>query len=266
MGNCLKTQLKASVQNEMLPDFGYQVIELYSDSSVDYDISEINKVNGKTVYLKGNAYFKNSNGDNIGKSTASNSIPTIHLNGGRVLFELPNEYYISHVIANFRLNRNNNVICNFDTSVFKLLQPDSVTDFGVTYLYLCSTTLRGKLSDLLNTPIKNGFSEFVIYPTKSSPNFTGNINDITIDSNFAIKTYTFEIKNVPNVTGELKTLIDKIAACTGRALTTAGTASSILSIQFVNTPLVTFNGTSIGNVFDKKYIIYPDGSYVEKTT
>lgn len=266
MGNCLKTQLKANIQNELLPDFGYQLIELFSEGSVNYDISELYRNSGKTVYLKGDAYFTNNNGDNLGKSSGAVADVAIHLNGGKVLFELPDGLYTGNTLAYFKLKRNNNVVCNFDTSVFRLLQAASASNFGVTYFYIETTTIKGKLSDLFNTPIKNGLSEFVVSPSKLSPDFTGSIDDITIDSNYGTKTYAFELKNVPSITGELKTLIDKIAACTGRSLTTTGTASSVLSIQFVNTPLVTFNGTSIGNVFNKKYIVYPDGSYVERTT
>lgn len=79
--DCLVTKLKGTVNNDMLTRFGYHGIKVNMTIEGDFNNPFINPTATSDVIIRGNAYFKDDSGANLGK-TGKATFQYIHAEAG----------------------------------------------------------------------------------------------------------------------------------------------------------------------------------------
>lgn len=263
MGNCLVKKLRGIADDDMLPDFGFQVIKYNYNGDIDLSLLLPASGNNKSIKLKGNGYFMDKNGNNVGKiinrTVTPNiaGIPKIHTNG-EVLLELENGIY-ENDIRQIILCDNAAALPVFDSSVLPLIY-NGVKRSTADNTYYCQK-LKGKLSDII-TGVK--FSNIVISPSSLSPEFIGDIAEVDFGSN-SLWPYNIIIHNCPNVYGNLNTFLDNLAIATAKNLPYGEETTKGVKVTLTNTGIF-YNGSLVSAAFTKGFTIKQDGSWEEKTT
>lgn len=246
MGNCLVTKLKASVSDSFLPILGYQSIKINVDTPKTVmgnndSLCIYYENGGKPILISGNGYFTNGNGDNLGQtlshSLGNNSGYGIHF-GGEMMLYIP-EY--SSMVGRFFLGIDG-VSWELNTSLYKYLFNNGVERTGVG-----PTTVKGKIEDLLGS-----FKIYIYIDGKNlSPDVYGSLDDVVLNSPTAPNIIGF--KGLTNITGSVESILNQLAV--------AATSTYKTRIEIVNSPKVTYNGTSIGAVLGKNFSINSDHTW-----
>lgn len=251
MGNCLKTQLKEAVQNEMLPILGYQQIKMSVSSPLtiygDNDNLCIPKgSNNEPIIIGGDGYFVDNNGNNIGKSL-NNNLET-NSNG----IHIDSEIYLNippytRIVNRFMIQPDN---VNWDIDIKTLVYAIS---HQADRFIAAPKIASGNIVSLFNKG--KFFMRFL--PKTSSPDVVGNIDDIVFEALDTSRVDSFGFGNMPNITGNVESILNKLAAAT--------TTNYRFQMLISNCPNLKYENTFIVGSFNKYFNIKTDHTWEETT-
>lgn len=276
MGFCLVSKLKGEVNNDFIPTFGYQQLYFHTDRPVNINIAGLSYWGGtldnaKPYYLHGSGYFLGIGDVNLGKEvvyddTSRDLFEKIHLDGDAML-EIPNLAINGRLVDEFSISYTYidgvNVL-NFDTKIIPQLY--SNPNYGYNTFTLYADYVSGKLSDIIPAPIDNsmGFVNFRISPKHQSPNFVGDLSDITFSNDKQAWPYVIVFLNLPNLTGNLNAFFDRLAVAIARTLQEESATTKTVTFAVQNCPGIFYNGESTGVGFIGKVITFnQDGTWNE---
>jgi hypothetical protein len=227
----------------------------------------------KPYYLRGSGYFLGTNDVNLGKEVVYDNTSAsrvlfgkIHLDGDAML-EIPNFALNQSLQSSFSISYtyiDNVDVLTFDTGIIPQLY--SIQNYGYETFAIYSDYVNGKLSDIIPAPIDNtmGFANFRITPKHQSPNFVGDLSEITFSDNKQAWLYTFRLFNLPNLTGNLNAFLDRLGVAIANYLQVASQASWTTKVEVKNCPGIFYNGESTGAGFIEKVITFnQDGTWSE---
>lgn len=222
MGNCLKTQLKESVQNEMLPTFNYAQIKLHADSPTlvsHFNFQNISNVNGQlpNIKLRGDAYFVDKDGNNIGKElnpmvygsfTTTDENPT---NGQFQGIQVMSDATLEIRYNSTSLTLDNSVI---DTRALNNSEIDfnqigdvytNSYSYGIVSFWWIAHVLKGSIQNFLN----NTKRLILISATNDGSGVTGDLNSVESKDNTTLN--LLQLANLTNVTGDLDKFLTNLS-------------------------------------------------------
>lgn len=259
MNNCLVTKLNGSVHNDTLPLLGYQQFA--------FSLSEKGKCEGiqlnssvKPIKLVGDGYFIDANGESLGKETTKD-IKGIYMNTpGSFLINIPNNFREDSSVSAILGNSPDLVM--EETSVEQLLKILGTSTSARFYPLFSIRTkiLSGDVTKLINL-WGNGSIELNI--TEKSNDAYGNLDDVVLhgESNNKLYGYYFTVNNIPRLTGNLETLLDKFAQ---HADYGSSPTAHDMFFTLADCPLVKYKGNSIGDNFVKTFTIQTNKTWTEK--
>lgn len=259
MNNCLVTKINGSVHNDTLPLLGYQK---FAFSLREKGKSEGIKLNSsvKPIKLVGDGYFIDANGESLGKETTKD-IKGIYMNTpGSFLINIPNNFREGGLVS-ATLGHSPELVME-ETSVEKVLKIVGTSTSARFYSLFSIITkiLSGDVTKLINLW---GSGSFELNITEESNDAYGNLDDVVLhgESSNSLWGYYFSIYNMPRMTGNLETLLNKFAQH-------AGYGSSPTAHDMVFTlsgcPLIKYKGNSIGDNFVKTFTIQTNNTWTEK--
>ena len=273
---CLVSKLKGEVNNDFLPTFGYQQLYFHTDRPIDISMEGLNVWAGtvddaKPYYLRGSGYFLGTDDVNLGKEVIYDNtdrflFKKIHLDGD-AMFEIPNLALGQALLNKFNVIYtyiDNVDVLNFDTGIIPQLF--SSPNYGYKSFTIYADYISGRLSDIFHAPINNnmGFDNIRISPKHQSPNFVGDLSEITFSNDKQAWTYTFRLYNLPNLTGNLNAFLDRLGAAIARYLQGAPETTLTTKVEVKNCPGIFYNGESTGVGFAEKSITFnEDGTWSE---
>ena len=257
MNNCLVTKLNESVHNDTLPLLGYQQFAFSLREKGKYDGSiELNS-SVKPIKLVGDGYFIDANGNSLGKET-TRDIDGIYMNtSGSFLINIPNNF--REGAAALVTLGNSLEMAIEETSVEQLLKILGSSNL-YSLFYIRTKILYGDVTKLINLWGSGSFGLNIIGESNDS---YGNLDDVVFNGENTNKLwgYYFDIYNIPRLTGNLETLLNKFAqhADYGEL-----PAAHDMRFTLSNCPLVKYNGNSIGDYFSKTFTIQTNNTWTEK--
>ena len=262
MNNCLVTKLNGSVHNDTLPLLGYQQFAFSLSDRGKSEGIQLNSSSVKPIRLIGDGYFINENNESLGKETVQD-INGIYMNTpGSFLINIPNNFREGEdVRVILGQGRYENLVME-ETSVEKLLKIVGTSTSAKFYpsFSIKTKALFGDVTKLLNL-WGNGSFELVI--TEESNNAYGNLDDVVLhgESSNSLWGYYFTINNMPRLTGNLETLLNKFAQHIGY---TSTPEDHDMYFTLWNCPLVKYKGESIGDYFRKTFTMKTNNTWIEK--
>ncbi len=263
MGNCLLTKLKGTVDNDMLLDFGFQGVKFNYNGNIEVEFPLPASGHNQSLKLKGDAYFIDNNGNNVGKVLNRTIAPDvakvvyIHASGD-VLLELENGVY-KNDNRKVTFCGTSGALDVFDSSILPLVYDGDIRSSN-NNTYYCNT-IKGKLSDIITGA---PFANIGIRPSSLSPEFVGDIGEVDFGLN-SIWPYNVVIYNCPNVYGSLNTFLDNLAVAVARYLPDGQTTTHDVRFEFKNTA-IQYNGSVVPANFEKTFTINQDASWEEKVS
>lgn len=261
MNNCLVTKLNGSAHNDTLPLLGYQQFAFSLSGKGKYeDAIQLNSSSVKPIKLVGDGYFIDATGESLGKETTKD-IDGIYMNtSGSFLINIPNNFRGGGA-ASVVLGNSPELVME-ETSVEQFLKIVGTSTNAKFYplFYIRTKILSGDVTKLINL-WGNGSLELNI--TEKSNDAYGNLDDVVLhgESENGLYGYNFTVNNIPRLTGNLETLLDKFAQHADYGSSpTAHDMAFILS----DCPLVKYKGNSIGDYFSKIFTIQTNNTWTEK--
>ena len=257
MNKCLVTKLNGSVHDDTLPLLGYQQLEFSLSKVGKSDGIQLNSSNTKPIKLVGDGYFIDANDSSLGKETVE-EIKGIYMNTpGSFLVNIPNDFRKASVVSAL-LGQATDMVME-ETNVEQFLKIVGTSTHFYPMFSIKTKALSGDITKLINLW---GVGSFEIVITEEPNGAYGNLDDVVLygESSNSLYGYYFTMNNIPRLTGNLETLLDKFAQHNDGSSQTAHDMYFNLS----NCPLVKYKGNSIGDGFTKTFTIQTNKTWTEK--
>lgn len=259
MNKCFVTKLNVSVHDDTLPLLGYQKFA--------FSLSEKGKCEGiqlnssvKPIKLVGDGYFIDANGESLGKETTKD-IKGIYMNTpGSFLINIPNNFREGGPVS-ATLGHSPELVME-ETSVEKLLKIVGTSTSARFYQLFSIRTkiLFGDVTKLINLW---GSGSFELNITEDLNDAYGNLDDVVLhgESSNSLWGYYFSIYNMPRMTGNLETLLNKFAQ---HADYGSSPTAHDMTFTLSGCPLIKYKGNSIGDNLVKTFTIQTNNTWTEK--
>lgn len=210
--NCLVTKLKGTVNNDMLPRFGWHGIKVNMLIAGDFNNPFVSPTATSDVMIRGNAYFADDSGANLGK-TGKATFHHIHAEAG--IFYLDwKDGSLSGSIDTFRCNSN-----DIDLNVEDI---SYIFNSG-TYIYNFIIIGHGDIATIMQ---KIKISSLGVLQLNGNNNLIGDITNIQPASIISIQN--------TSVTGTLESLFQKYASSINKTKT--------ITFEITGNPGITYQG------------------------
>jgi len=256
--DCLVSALKAATNNELLPHLGHGGFIFKADSPITIFNNEQLGVTQKNTPLLLNAdgYFVDNNNVNIGKLSyyhLKQSGNHLHINT-EVLLEIP--YYKDGDVVSCEFPSLPGVHWDLDINEWYDVYEKARIQAAIT---LAPDSMYGDINKILS---KSVASTITITPNNSSPNVTGNINSVVMEDGIWI--YSMSFANMPNISGDIETILNQAAA---KADYVSPPAMHNMTIKISNCPGLKYNNVSTGTYpnayFEKIFVITESNTWRE---
>lgn len=258
MNKCLVTKLNGSVHDDTLPLLGYQQFVFSLSEKGNSEELQLPSTSGvKSIKLVGDGYFINAEGGSLGKETTS-SIKGIHSNtSGSFIIQIPNNFR-DGAVSSIRLGITNLIL--EEVTVEQFLKILGTSQQTYPEFYIRSNNISGDITKLINFW---GIGSFYLNLVEASKDAYGNLDYVVLygESTNKLYAYNFHITNIPRLTGNLETLLDKFAQHADYG--SSPTAHDMI-FTLVGCPLVKYKGKSIGDNFVKTFTIQTNNTWTEK--
>ncbi len=259
MDKCFVTKLKGAVSDETIPSLGYQQFAFSSSKkgkNEDFQISA--SYNNKPFKLVGDGYLIGKNGESLGKETTQD-VAGIYINSLDHLFfiNIPNGFRQDSV-AGIVLGENAYLKIE-EVSVEQVLKIVGISPQFYPQFFIKTNKISGDITKLISLWTSGNFA---IRSDEISNDAYGNLDNVVINGEDENKLYgyNFVLWNIPKLTGNMETLLDKFAQHTNFG--SSPTAHN-MTFSLFNCPLVKYKGESIGMDFNKTFTIKPDNTWTE---
>lgn len=259
MNNCLVTKLNGSVHNDTLTLLGYQQFAFSLSEKGKSDGIKLNS-SVKPIKLVGDGYFIDTNGESLGKET-TRDIKGIYMNTpGSFLINIPNNFREGDAVL-ATLGHSPELVME-ETSVEQILKIVG-TSTSARFSSLFSIRVKilsGDVTKLINLW---GSGSIELNITEESNDVYGNLDDVVLhgESSNSLYGYYFSLYNMPRLTGNLETLLNKFAQ---HADYGSSPTAHDMFFTLVDCPLVKYKGKSIGDNFIKTFTIQTNNTWTEK--
>ena len=258
MNKCLVTKLNVSVHDDTLPLLGYQQLAFSLSEGGKSEGIQLSASNTKPIKLVGDGYFIDANNESLGKETVRD-IKGIYMNTpGSFLINIPNDFRKASV-ATVVLGQDINLVAE-ETNVEQLLKIVGTSTYFYQLFYIRTKALSGDVTKLINLW---GSGSFEINLTEVSNDAYGNLDDVVFreESSNGLWGYYFTIYNMPRLTGNLETILNKFAQHANY-----GDSPAVHDMTFTisGCPLVKYKGNSVGDNFTKTFTIQTNNTWTEK--
>lgn len=258
MNKCLVTKLNGSVHDDTLPLLGYQRFAFSLSKVGKSDGIQLNSPNTKPIKLVGDGYFIDANNESLGKETVR-EINGIYMNTpGSFLVNIPNDFRKASNVSAV-LGRDTDLVME-ETNVEQLLKIVGTSTHFHPIFYIKTKALSGDVTKLINLW---GTGSLDITITEESKDAYGNLDDVVLygESGNNLWGYYFTMNNIPRLTGNLETLLDKFAQHAGYG---DPPEAHDMTFSLSGCPLVKYKGNSIGDGFVKTFTIQTNNTWIEK--
>lgn len=244
--DCLVSSVKAATNNELLPHLGYGGFIFKADSPTTiFNNEQLGVTQTSTsLLLNADGYFVDNNNVNIGKLSNTHlnqSNNHLHINT-EVLLEIP--YYKDGDVVSCEFPSIPGVHWDLDINEWYDIYEKARIQSAIK---LVPDRMNGDINKILSKCVA---STITITPNNSSPNVTGNINSVVMEERIWI--YSMSFANMPNISGDIETILNQVAANADYGSTPA---MHHMTIKINNCPGLKYNNVSTGT--------YPD-AYFEK--
>lgn len=258
MNNCLVTKLNGSVHDDTLPLLGYQQFAFSLSEKGKSEGIQLNSSSTKPIKLVGDGYFIDANNESLGKETVR-EINGIYMNTpGSFLVNIPNDFRKASAVSAV-LGQATDMVME-ETNVEQFLKiVGTSTKFYPTFS-IKTKALSGDITKLMNLW---GSGTFELSITEEPNDAYGNLDDVVFsgESNNKLWGYYFNMLNIPRLTGNLETILDKFAQ---HADYGSSPTAHDMYFNLSNCPLVKYKGNSIGDGFTKTFTIQTNNTWTEK--
>lgn len=260
MNSCLVTKLNGSAHNDTLPLLGYQQFAFSLSEKGKCEGIQLNSSSVKPIKLVGDGYFIDANGGSLGKETTKD-IKGIYMNTpGSFLINIPNNFREGGPVS-ATLGHSPELVME-ETSVEQFLKIVGTSTSAKFYPQFSIRTkiLSGDVTKLINL-WGSGSIELIII--EKSNDAYGNLDDVVLHGGSSNKLYGyyFTVINIPRLTGNLETLLDKFAQ---HADYGSSPIAHDMTFSLSGCPLVKYKGNSIGDDFRKIFTIQTNNTWTEK--
>lgn len=259
MNKCLVTKLNGSVHDDTLPLLGYQQFAFSLSEKGKSEGIQLNSSSTKPIKLVGNGYFIDANNESLGKET-TRDIKGIYMNTpGSFLINIPNNFREGSSVS-ATLGHTPELSLE-ETSVENLLKIVGTSTSAKFYPLFSIRTkiLSGDITNLINLW---GSGSFELSILEDSNDAYGNLDDVVFRGEISnsLWGYYFTINNIPRLTGNIETLLNKFAqhADYGDSPT-----AHDMTFTLSDCPLVKYKGNSIGDYFTKTFTIQTNNTWTE---
>lgn len=256
--DCLVSTVKAATNNELLPHFGYGGFIFKADSPTTiFNDAQLGVTQKNTpLLLNADGYFVDNNNVNIGKLSYNHlkqSGNHLHINT-EVLLEIP--YYKDGDEVASEFPSLPGVHWDLDINEWYDVYEKARVQAPIT---LVPDNMYGDINKILSKCVA---STITITPNNSSPNVTGNINSVVMEDRIWI--YTMSFANMPNISGDIETILNQAAAKADYG----GTPSSHhMTFKIKDCPGLKYKNVSTGTYpnayFEKEFIITESNTWSE---
>lgn len=258
MNKCLVTKLNGSVHDDTLPLLGYQQLAFSLSEGGKSESIQLSSSNTKPIKLVGDGYFIDANNESLGKETVR-EIKGIYMNTpGSFLINIPNNFREGGDVS-ATLGHATDMVME-ETNVEQFLKiVGTSTRFHPVFI-IKTKALSGDITKLMNLW---GTGSFEIYITEEPNDAYGNLDDVVFsgESSNGLWGYYFSIFNMPRLTGNLETLLNKFAQ---HANYGDSPTAHDMTFTLSGCPLVKYKGESIGDGFTKVFTIQANNTWTEK--
>lgn len=258
MNNCLVTKLNGSVHDDTLPLLGYQKFTFSLSKEGKCDGIQLNSSNTKPIKLVGDGYFIDANSESLGKETVKD-IKGIYMNTpGSFLVNIPNDFRKAIVVSAV-LGQATDLVME-ETNVEQFLKIVGTSTHFYPIFSIKTKALSGDITKLINLW---GVGTLEIIITEEPNDAYGNLDDVVLygESSNSLDGRYFTMSNIPRLTGNLETLLDKFAQ---HANYGSSPTAHDMYFNLSNCPLVKYKGNSIGDGFSKTFTIQTNNTWTEK--
>ena len=258
MNKCLVTKLMGAVSDETIPLLGYQQFEFSSSKkgkNVDFKISS--SYNNKPFKLVGDGYLIGKNGESLGKETTQ-EVAGIYINSlDHFFINIPNDFRQDSVLG-IVLGENAYLKIE-EVSVEQVLKIAGNSPQFYPQFFIKTNKISGDITKLISLCTSGNFA---IRSDEISNDAYGNLDNVVINGEDENKLYVYNITlwNIPKLTGNLESLLDKFAQHTNYG--SSPTAHN-MTFSLFNTPLVKYKGESIGKDFNKTFTMQTNKTWIE---
>ena len=258
MNKCLVTKLMGAVSDETIPLLGYQQFEFSSSKkgkNVDFQISS--SYNNKPFKLVGDGYLIGKNGESLGKETTQ-EVAGIYINSlDHFFINIPNGFRQDSVLG-IVLGENAYLKIE-EASVEQILKIVGNSPQFYPQFFIKTNKISGDITKLISLWTSGSFA---IRSDEISNDAYGNLDNVVIngESENKLYGYNFTLWNIPKLTGNLESLLDKFAQHTNYG--SSPTAHN-MTFSLFNCPLVKYKGESIGMDFNKTFTIQTNNTWTE---
>lgn len=259
MDKCFVTKLKGAVSDETIPSLGYQQFAFSSSKkgkNEDFQISA--SYNNKPFKLVGDGYLIGKNGESLGKETTQD-VAGIYINSLDHLFfiSIPNGFRQDSVLG-IVLGENAYLKIE-EVSVEQVLKIVGNSPQFYPQFFIKTNKISGDITKLISLWTSGSFA---IRSDEISNDAYGNLDNVVINGEDENKLYgyNFTLWNIPKLTGNLESLLDKFAQHTNYG--SSPTAHN-MTFSLYNCPLVKYKGESVVKDFNKTFTIQPNNTWTE---
>lgn len=259
MDKCFVTKLKGAVSDETIPSLGYQQFAFSSSKkgkNEDFQISA--SYNNKPFKLVGDGYLIGKNGESLGKETTQD-VAGIYINSLDHLFfiSIPNGFRQDSVLG-IVLGENAYLKIE-EVSVEQVLKIVGNSPQFYPQFFIKTNKISGDITKLISLWTSGSFA---IRSDGISNDAYGNLDNVVINGEDENKLYgyNFTLWNIPKLTGNLESLLDKFAQHTNYG--SSPTAHN-MTFSLYNCPLVKYKGESVVKDFNKTFTIQPNNTWIE---
>lgn len=259
MNNCLVTKLKGTVSDKAIPLIGYQQFAFSSSKKgKNEDFKILASYNNKPFKLVGDGYLIGKNGESLGKETTQ-EVDGIYINSSNNLLyiSIPNGFRRDSILG-IVLGENAYLKVE-EVSVEQVLKIAGNSPQFYPQFFIKTNKISGDITKLISLCTSGAFA---IRSDETSNDAYGNLDNVVIHGEDENKlwSYGFTLWNIPKLTGNLETLLDKFAQHVDYG--SAPTAHN-MTFSLHNCPLVKYKGESIGINFDKTFTIQTNNTWIE---
>lgn len=258
MNKCLVTKLMGAVSDETIPLLGYQQFAFSSSKkgkNEDFKIAA--SYNNKPFKLVGDGYLIGKNGESLGKETTQ-EVAGIYINSlDHFFINIPNGFRRDSVLG-IVLGENAYLKIE-EVSVEQVLKIAGNSPQFYPQFFIKTNKISGDITKLISLWTSGNFA---IRSDEISNDAYGNLDNVVINGEDENKLYVYNItlSNIPKLTGNLESLLDKFAQHTNYG--SSPTAHN-MTFSLFNTPLVKYKGESIGKDFNKTFTMQTNNTWIE---
>lgn len=258
MNKCLVTKLMGAVSDETIPLLGYQQFAFSSSKkgkNEDFQIAA--SYNNKPFKLVGDGYLIGKNGESLGKETTQ-EVAGIYINSlDHFFINIPNGFRRDSVLG-IVLGENAYLKIE-EVSVEQVLKIAGNSPQFYPQFFIKTNKISGDITKLISLWTSGSFA---IRSDEISNDAYGNLDNVVINGEDENKLYgyNFTLWNIPKLTGNLESLLDKFAQHTNYG--SSPTAHN-MTFSLFNTPLVKYKGESVGKDFNKTFTMQTNNTWIE---